>query len=196
MALRKLQLLGCCVVLWTLLVLFVGLKVNSSLKHTEETVELVSSQISSNGRQLSWHLEVGATKDLLHTEKCNNTVQGVLLADSHGFLCNRKQLNTTSGCCLVHPHSHPFDCGNCDRDTQCCSAYEHCVSCCLGTEQKESAARANDLQLRFSLSVLSDPFELCKLLCRTSSKSLVHENAYRSSLKHCFGSSPPPLHTS
>jgi len=45
-----------------------------------------------------------------------------------------------------------------------------------------------------ALRSLSDPFELCRFKCRTSSGSVVHENSYRSpASKYCFGLERPPL---
>ncbi|KAI0564573.1 hypothetical protein FGB62_25g040 [Gracilaria domingensis] len=38
-----------------------------------------------------------------------------------------------------------------------------------------------------------DVFELCSVLCRSNSRSLVHENAYRHERHHCYGGRQPPF---
>lgn len=88
--------------------------------------------------------------------KKQNSFSSWLIADSAGYVCPRDRVDTVTGCC---PHSskksssnkattaaaaststttttttsppRPFSCAGCDADAQCCSEYEHCVSCCL-----------------------------------------------------------------
>lgn len=40
---------------------------------------------------------------------------------------------------------------------------------------------------------LRDAFELCRTACRTSSSSVVHENAYRHERHHCYGYMSPSV---
>ena len=47
-----------------------------------------------------------------------------------GFVCNRKDLSA-SGCCHSGGEStRRYECTDC-QSNNCCSIYEHCVSCCL-----------------------------------------------------------------
>jgi len=119
---------------------------------------------------------------------CKHTIQGKkYVSDDKGYLCDRAQLNATSGCCISKKWQ--YYCSQCDMKHNCCRDYEFCVSCCLGSEIPEKS-----LSLLPSLyETIDSKFDFCQSLCRTSSKSVVHENSYRSSLKYCFGSEPPPL---
>jgi hypothetical protein len=40
---------------------------------------------------------------------------------------------------------------------------------------------------------IKDKFDLCSLKCKTSSRSVVHQNSFRSPLKNCYGPKEPPL---
>ena len=40
---------------------------------------------------------------------------------------------------------------------------------------------------------VKDVFDMCLIRCRTSSRSVVHQNTFRSKIKHCFGKKAPPL---
>lgn len=47
-----------------------------------------------------------------------------------GFVCSRKDLSA-SGCCHSSGESTKrYECSDC-QNNNCCSIYEHCVSCCL-----------------------------------------------------------------
>ena len=102
-----------------------------------------------------------------------------------------------NGCCNINSSfTEKHVCLQCDEVLQCCSQYEHCISCCLRPDQRHSlqhiltqAAQTNNVLF---VSV-SDHFELCLAKCRTSSDSVQHENTYRNKdNKFCFGSKPPP----
>ena len=72
-----------------------------------------------------------------------------LIAESAGYVCPRDRVDIVTGCCPHNKKSsssktattaataatttkpRPFSCAGCDADAQCCSEYEHCVSCCL-----------------------------------------------------------------
>ena len=87
---------------------------------------------------------------------CENSGQGKLvISDSKGFICDRHQVNLSSGCCntgfdLVseqqlekgfvnngtvfrhHQRSKKrFECSKCKPDSGCCLDFESCISCCL-----------------------------------------------------------------
>ena len=50
-----------------------------------------------------------------------------------GFVCNRKDLSA-SGCCHSGGESTKrYECRYC-QNNNCCSIYEHCVSCCLNPD--------------------------------------------------------------
>lgn len=108
-----------------------------------------------------------------------------LVTDDQGFLCSRTHTHPQTKCCIRTPPTMRYSCASCDHSL-CCSHYEQCVSCCM------SPSRAN-LRLPVHSTpflrryALKDDFELCSALCRSSSQSLLHENAYRHNNHHCFG---------
>mmetsp|Transcript_18250 Transcript_18250/g.25556 ORF Transcript_18250/g.25556 Transcript_18250/m.25556 type:complete len:183 (-) Transcript_18250:55-603(-) len=114
------------------------------------------------------------------TDTCENTKQGkILVADDKGMVCPRKHLNVSSGCCLPwHNQTKIYTCDGCLSSFHCCLDYEYCVSCCLSKNIENQ---------------LEDGFHHCKAVCRTNSRSVVHENEFRSPFKHCFGTSSPPF---
>lgn len=108
----------------------------------------------------------------------------------------------------------------CSVEHECCSQYEFCVSSCLDftwqrlhstTVNARSAAdtaagavlqlierlvgdhQAEDDNVAKEYSGTTDLFDWCLLRCRTSGRSVVHQNSFRSSLKHCYGLKDPPL---
>lgn len=114
-----------------------------------------------------------------------------LITDDQGFVCTRTHTHPTTKCCIRTPPTVRYSCASCNH-SMCCSHYEQCVSCCM------SPSRAN-LRVpilstpslrRYSLK---DDFELCSALCRSSSQSLLHENAYRHNNHHCFGRESPAV---
>lgn len=129
---------------------------------------------------------------------CRNSVQGRrLVADERGFLCSRRQLLNTGCCNSTAEATSKYDCDSCSQASGCCSHYEHCISCCLRPQMRQTlqqvlqhAAETNNVLF---VSV-SDHFELCLAKCRTSSSSVQHENTYRNKEeKYCYGNNPPPL---
>ncbi|CAG9865366.1 unnamed protein product [Phyllotreta striolata] len=122
---------------------------------------------------------------------CRNSVQGkLLIADDRGYLCPRAEL-LRNGCCnSLGPGVAQYDCDTC-RPNNCCTIYEHCISCCLQPDKKEVLesvlGRASE-QNNVLIASVADHFELCLAKCRTSSQSVRHENSYRDpEAKHCFG---------
>eukprot|EP00004_Rigifila_ramosa_P011624 TRINITY_DN2490_c0_g1_i4.p1 TRINITY_DN2490_c0_g1~~TRINITY_DN2490_c0_g1_i4.p1 ORF type:complete len:234 (+),score=35.87 TRINITY_DN2490_c0_g1_i4:37-702(+) len=123
---------------------------------------------------------------------CRVAQQGPrLVADSTGRTCSPLEAEAGSECCPAE--AVQYECATCvlgeeqQQQTHCCSEYAHCVACCLGPESRERLVHA---LLRVSdnptLAKLDDAFDLCQFLCRTSSASTVHENAYNTDLRHCY----------
>ncbi|EDO39698.1 predicted protein, partial [Nematostella vectensis] len=127
--------------------------------------------------------------------QCRNSVQGPsLIVDERGYLCSRKDLSA-SGCCHSDGETtHRYNCESCQVNN-CCSIYENCVSCCLDPKQKELLREVLNVWRtapNVILKSITDQFELCLTKCRTSSKSVWHENSYKDNkYKHCFGLTSP-----
>jgi len=151
-------------------------------------------------RQLN-HL--GGSRENSNSSVCKNSVQGrTLIADNRGIVCTRKAFDQETGCCSVRNltqelESHSRACRDatpieCDGKSECCVHFEHCVSCCtLLQEDSRLELLATSFVGKFKGT--TERFQICQMACRTSSKSVIHENAFRSNFKHCFGQSPPPL---
>lgn len=89
-----------------------------------------------------------------------------------------------------------YSCETCSETFQCCTTYERCVSCCLGQKYNINIlkkGRAVTEGQVFQFVEVADIFDYCSLRCRTSSSSVVHQNTFRSDLKHCYGQTEPPL---
>lgn len=109
---------------------------------------------------------------------------------------------------------------SCSAQHQCCGQYEYCVSACLDfTWQRlhrvklhtNSARSAQDKSIDSVQRLVGDHqaedsivateyekgtqdlFDWCLTRCRTSGRSVVHQNSFRSSLKYCYGLKDPPL---
>jgi len=128
-------------------------------------------------------------KDSAGRYLCKNTFQGrSFVADQRGNLCVRENIEENSGCCNISLFNLPQECSNiCDKKWNCCPEYEFCVACCIGTKSYEK------ITARW-VEGTEDPFELCSSKCRTSSKSVMNQNKYRSDWKFCYSESQiPPL---
>ncbi|CAF4338623.1 unnamed protein product, partial [Rotaria sp. Silwood2] len=70
--------------------------------------------------------------------KCQHFTQGKqsFVVDSKGYLCERRHLEKTNGCCQIKSSSirGPYICDSCSSTTHCCSSFEHCISCCLNPD--------------------------------------------------------------
>lgn len=110
-----------------------------------------------------------------------------------------------SGCCDQGASaSRRFSCDTCDDGAGCCGVYELCVSCCM-KEDNLKAHFASDMMKQLAAKdkevyqALQDPFELCQMVCRTSSHSLNHVDGsavFRSeSLKYCYNAPTYPTPT-
>ncbi|CAK8674237.1 SREBP regulating gene protein-like [Clavelina lepadiformis] len=153
-------------------------------------------------RRLKWQPSVSIDEnDVEKSEQfphilCRNSLQGKeIIVDDKGFVCDRTSLKP-SGCCDTF-HSSRYVCESCLHNN-CCSVYEHCVSCCLEPDNRSLLEKiiletSNNLQ-QMILSTIDDQFDLCLSRCRTSSLSVQHENVYRDpSVKFCFGRNIPDL---
>ncbi|WAR02621.1 SPRNG-like protein [Mya arenaria] len=140
-----------------------------------------------------WHPRLSDV-ETANITTCRNSVQGSqLIVDERGYVCSRGDL-TSGGCC--EGTASQYNCSSC-KANGCCMFYEHCVSCCLHPEKQPLLEKvlkeARQIYDKLIVSA-SDQFELCLAKCRTSSKSVQHENSYRDPhAKHCYGESPPDL---
>jgi hypothetical protein len=135
----------------------------------------------------------------LKTSKvCERSILGKdIVADEFGYTCQwQDSWMQPSGCCDQNSAtSSRFSCNTCDASVGCCGVYEMCVSCCLKEENLKSHFESDRMKQLATkdkevFATLQDPFELCQMVCRTSSRSLnnVDGNAvFRSeSLKYCY----------
>eukprot|EP01059_Diplonema_ambulator_P009482 TRINITY_DN19382_c0_g1_i1.p2 TRINITY_DN19382_c0_g1~~TRINITY_DN19382_c0_g1_i1.p2 ORF type:complete len:148 (+),score=14.18 TRINITY_DN19382_c0_g1_i1:1211-1654(+) len=128
---------------------------------------------------------------------CRNTVQGVeWVTDDNGQLCKVEDVDK-DGCCAVGK-GRGYSCQGCDSEPKsetanCCDIYETCVSCCMSPVNLHH--RVDGLGKRRALYPLyrkvetTDVFRYCRARCRTSSRSVHHQNRYkRGSHLFCYGS--------
>jgi len=134
---------------------------------------------------------------------CEHTNQGkVFITDDRGYTCKWKDLEPVSSCCKELEETsldamQRYSCDTCNSTTLCCSVYEFCVSCCMDpniTSLRQQHASLQSTVLRFV--DLSSSFDLCRAVCRTSSKSIYDKNKYKHDDKHCYGLVGPPVETS
>eukprot|EP00667_Euglena_gracilis_P027852 EG_transcript_34860 len=124
-------------------------------------------------------------------DKCQNTGQGMLyVADSRGLVCSPFEVDHASGCC-VSAAEDPFPCTTCPSAGRCCAVYEYCVACCFRPAQRAAAAAAlADVHRRavplYAGVAAGDLFRFCRMRCRHSSASTVHENRFRSDQHYCY----------
>lgn len=83
---------------------------------------------------------------------------------------------------------------SCGTDDQCCSSYEHCVSCCM---TPGSGAQGQMQQVPKGLGKpetghWEDIFSYCAAACRTTSRSTAHENAFIHERRFCFSEGGRP----
>jgi len=133
-------------------------------------------------------------------DNCEHTQQGKhYITDDKGGVCKWKDLNPVTSCCKDYSITkiHPFSCENCNRTIACCSVYEFCVSCCLDPAKEDLRNEVQQVLDAKSLGVEDfsslSPFEYCRAICRTSSKSIYSQNQYRNDDKYCYSLDAPPL---
>ena len=71
-----------------------------------------------------------------------------------GYLCERRHLEKTDGCCQTAQSSilGPYICDTCSLKTHCCGSFEHCISCCLKPDHVGSIFIINSINF-YSSSV-------------------------------------------
>jgi hypothetical protein len=109
------------------------------------------------------------------------------VVDDEGFVCSRAAFNGTIGCCQEQRDPHRFSCSSCDLERHCCSQYEYCVACCMDPDKTSlEEALAAPIAHQPTEKPFETVFDLCLSRCRSNSQSVVHENAYKSELHHCY----------
>ena len=115
-------------------------------------------------------------------------------------MCSRNDFLDSVGCC--NERISKYSCETCEVHDRCCSTYEHCVSCCMKPQysMNEHLTRATIGLNKPETGTWSNVFDLCRGLCRTSSRSTKHENAFILEDRHfCFNMQgrpkEQPLHT-
>nr|XP_002130011.1 UPF0454 protein C12orf49 homolog [Ciona intestinalis] len=189
---------------FTSLVYFIYKTSNSrrDLTRNETSFKLVQNvqRIEVFLRTLKWQPRVNVPNQTSNnpSQQCRNSLQGKqLIVDDNGYVCKRDYL-LDNGCCDVTMHdTGRYACKTC-QTSNCCSVYEHCVSCCLQPKHKnllEKVVRGLKTNtMLIMMSSIHDQFDLCLMKCRTSSTSVRHENTYRDpSMKYCFGVGAPEL---
>eukprot|EP01126_Amoeba_proteus_P015813 TRINITY_DN17166_c0_g1_i1.p1 TRINITY_DN17166_c0_g1~~TRINITY_DN17166_c0_g1_i1.p1 ORF type:complete len:195 (-),score=13.78 TRINITY_DN17166_c0_g1_i1:283-867(-) len=130
------------------------------------------------------------------TVTCKNTLQGSKwITDDRGHFCSRQDLNPFTGCCQ-NGSLYYCDSDICLKEFSCCNLFEVCVSCCLGENDTKPLKDLSDIISRQSYSrhtKITSTFGFCTNQCRTSSRSVVHQNTFRSQWKYCYGLREPPL---
>jgi len=133
-------------------------------------------------------------------ETCEHTQQGKhYITDDKGGVCKWKDLNPITSCCRDYSVTkiQPFSCEHCNRTIACCSVYEFCVSCCLDPAKEDLRNEVQQVldakSLGFEDFSSLSPFEYCRAICRTSSKSIYSQNQYRNDDKYCYSLDAPPV---
>ena len=119
-------------------------------------------------RHLVWEIPKNETTG------CMNTIQGQsLICDDRGVVCARETVQP-DGCC---PEIDIIPCQSFDQSASCCSIYEHCVSCCVQPNNKDTLTKfvlSTIVSLERLFGSIENQFQLCLTKCRTSSLSGNH----------------------
>lgn len=121
---------------------------------------------------------------------CRNERTHWLTVDSRAVVCESTAVDEVSGCCVGKDARYlPWKCATmCTRS--CCTDYAMCVSCCL---TRGKYRRKLPLRITKSHIVTMGAFDVCTFNCRTNSDSVIHENAYKSIYRFCWGKESPPV---
>ncbi|KAL0479299.1 hypothetical protein AKO1_008106 [Acrasis kona] len=124
--------------------------------------------------------------------KCKTTVGvNMFVTDSRGYTCLTEDVDASTNCC-TQQSSTRFSCKTCDARFGCCTSYEYCVSCCMSPDKATSLM--NDFNERQSdrlYQSVKTKYQYCTTRCRTTSKSVINQNRYKSPLKHCYSTKDP-----
>lgn len=123
------------------------------------------------------------------SKPCKSVMGRKYNVDDNGHVCSIDHTDRGTRCCK--DQRERYICTTCNL-YNCCSIYEMCVSCCMNPKNKEivdsdwNSKKNEQLYRRVKTN-----FEFCITRCRTSSKSVINENRYRSVFKHCYGRLDP-----
>ncbi|KAG8504678.1 UPF0454 protein C12orf49 [Galemys pyrenaicus] len=130
-------------------------------------------QVQDQDQPIPWKVQFNLGNSSRSSNQCRNSIQGKhLITDDLGYVCERKDL-LVNGCCDVSVASTKQYCCDGCLSNGCCSAYEHCVSCCLQPNKQLLLERfLNRAAVAFQnlFMAVEDHFELCLAKCRTSSQ--------------------------
>uniref|UniRef100_A0A5F5PXY6 SREBP regulating gene protein n=1 Tax=Equus caballus TaxID=9796 RepID=A0A5F5PXY6_HORSE len=131
-------------------------------------------QVRDHDQPIPWKVQFNLGNSSRPSNQCRNSIQGKhLITDELGYVCERRDL-LVNGCCDVRvPSTRQYSCDGC-LSSGCCSAYEHCVSCCLQPSKQLLLERfLNRAAVAFQnlFMAVEDHFELCLAKCRTSSQA-------------------------
>merc|ERR1712062_213261 len=207
----RLLFIGISIILIPILLYILKSYLNSSIVRNMNREEFINNvHLRKLNQPFEWHSqgpgeEVEADKlekfnnstgdEIKKISTCRNSVQGKLwIADDQGFICHRSDISSNGCCDRNSTSSLKYSCNGCTNSTGCCETFEFCVSCCMNPLNKEELMsvlnEASALSNLLLLSV-SDQFELCLAKCRTSSRSVQHENLYiDSKMKYCYSKGP------
>eukprot|EP00892_Ulva_mutabilis_P008533 jgi/Ulvmu1/6051/UM027_0029.1 len=124
--------------------------------------------------------------------ECENSRAGRHhIVDSSGYVCSRTDLDFLSGCCS---DGQAHSCDTCHVEDQCCSSYEHCVSCCLRPEFNATALAKDQFRIHGhpNTGKWDNAFQYCMGKCRTHQLSTEHENSFIDDRHFCFSDSGRP----
>eukprot|EP00300_Choanocystis_sp_HF-7_P007893 c15568_g1_i2.p1 GENE.c15568_g1_i2~~c15568_g1_i2.p1 ORF type:complete len:193 (+),score=16.70 c15568_g1_i2:42-620(+) len=128
---------------------------------------------------------------------CRNTGIGLdLVTDNHGRTCHPSDL-TQDECCNPNlPFSNkPIErtstslhsCQTCDPATSCCESFPYCVACCMSEPQRLSLANSVPDRVVHLYASLHSVFDVCQIVCRTNSRSVVFETTFKQpKTRHCY----------
>ncbi|KAM5199908.1 SREBP regulating gene protein isoform 1-T1 [Hipposideros larvatus] len=130
-------------------------------------------QVQEREQPILWKVQFNLGNSSRPSNQCRNSIQGkLLITDELGYVCERKDL-LVNGCCNINVlGTKQYCCDGC-LSNGCCSAYEHCVSCCLQPNKQLLLERfLNRAAVAFQnlFMAVEDHFELCLAKCRTSSQ--------------------------
>uniref|UniRef100_A0A0K2TP98 SREBP regulating gene protein n=1 Tax=Lepeophtheirus salmonis TaxID=72036 RepID=A0A0K2TP98_LEPSM len=167
----------------------------SAMQNEKEDNKVTENRLRKWNEPFSWVSSLDdsetSSSPIPHRLTCRHTIQGSsAIADDKGYLCPRKSV-LQSGCCDTNAtESYQYSCTHCHLDMGCCQAYEDCVSCCMSPDKKTFLMSVlNEARILSNILILSvsDQYELCLAKCRTSSKSVHHENTYKNpEYKFCY----------
>jgi len=139
---------------------------------SQRVVTMIKEQKTENGKEVSTQVRRDVVVQPQPT--CRKAFDRNFVADELGRVCSWNKLDYLTGCCpreeapIEIENQFDFPCDYCQSN--CCTIYAYCISCCL----KHSTA--NDVKR----------FDKCTAACRTSSVSVVNEKEWKSPLKYCF----------